>query len=120
MKANETHISLETAKLLKDYKVNSKYIFCSIGVKIGCNTLENQIYGYKRRIKNNVKFAHIVPIYPAYTWDEILWKNDCKFFINEYKFDLNCEAILHLLQQRKYEEADLYFRERCVFKLINQ
>jgi len=53
MKANETHISLETAKLLKDYKVNSKYIFCSIGVKSGCNTLENQIYGYKRRIKNN-------------------------------------------------------------------
>jgi hypothetical protein len=106
MEANSTHISLETAKLLKDCKIESEYKFF----------FDNYDKGeLKCSISNNEHFLqNIVRTYPAYTWQEILWENNEVFFINPYKYDWNTKIILDLLQQKKYDEADKYFRENCI------
>ena len=98
MEANKTHISLETAKLLRDCEVESEYIFVTINYEIR---------------------------FPAYTWSEILWENAEKFFGEEYldnevknikrpRYVVISIKILYILQQKKYEEADDYFREHCL------
>jgi len=131
MEATKDHISLETAKLLKDCGVESKYIFQpSIA---GCY---NGIYetsggfaflpGEKAQLKPEYS-------YPAFTWGEILWEYAGEFFgkktistdlffenLNRYSqraYECHGEVILHLLQKKKYDEADEMFKETCV--LIN-
>ena len=124
--ANETYISLETAKLLKDCGVESKMYFNSKGkttkVKNVYKTITyvseyDSVEDEKRLIRINL---------PAFSWQEILWEHAEEFF-PEYKdgqdnnFAYSRSArftilprILELLQEKKYEEADLYFREKCI------
>jgi hypothetical protein len=144
MKANITHISLETAKLLKDCGVESQDWYCKLFIQRWDDIFECQdIYLY---IRDNIKFLSpnhdYRKLYPAYTWNEILWEYPKEFFGKKWDFvtlfDLATEKeyvpsgwkcnslvreqyyithtkyILHLLQQKKYNEADKYFRENCV------
>jgi len=109
MKANETHISLETAKLLKDCGIDSELFFYRSGGK-----------WYAK--EEGMFFPNVVLLdslfFPAYTWQEILWENTDKFF-KDCGWSLhNTLAILRFLQEKKYEEADLYFRNHCI--LINK
>ena len=107
MKANKTHISLETAKLLKNCGVESEW---------GYYTEAYDNYSdYK--LSNNPHFWKGQPNYPAYTWQEILWENAEEFFRKEHIF-FRTIIILDLLQQKKYDEADKYFRDNC--KLIKR
>jgi hypothetical protein len=119
MKANKTHISLETAKLLKD-----------CGVESGLWFIQDYRGDYKAKIEKEKNNEWGFYYYPAYTWNEILWENAEKFFGKrdimeernkkigqpalffsgpEYKY--HPIIILELLQQKKYQEADEYFRK---------
>lgn len=121
MKANNTYISLETAKLLKGCGVESEYKFFFDNYdekELSCS------------ISNNKHFLeYIIRTYPAFTWQEILWGHAEKFFgntfifeskdingdnVNNFAWSYHSENILSLLQQLKYEEADEYFRESCI------
>ena len=120
MQATKTHISLETAKLLKDCGVESRGVFVE--------TLVNE-WNYVP-IKADIivnREGYKLTTLPAYTWQEILWENAEEFFGKKYiycggyswaAFEEYPKDILtissHLLQQRKYKEADLYFREHCI------
>ena len=109
MKATKDHISLETAKLLKDCGVESKEYYLCIGFYETDNTIEYYIEDW---IIDDESGDH-----PAFTWQEILWEYNEIFFNNEYlqkSTTLITQTILTLLQQKKYEEADLYFREHCI------
>jgi hypothetical protein len=111
MKANKTHISLETAKLLNDCGVGSKYYWYLEHAK---NLPDGEwiIRGKEEYFPNQILKDYF---YPAYTWQEILWENAEKFFGKEVPKYLECsEKILRLLQQEKYDEADEYFRDKCV------
>jgi hypothetical protein len=135
MKANKTHISLETAKLLKDCGVGSDYAYIDEGDGYDAvlikywETIDGE-WGSCRSIvfKGIIDNYSIEGIY-AYTWQEILWENAEEFFgkenhynvtinnlIDKNGFDYIATQILILLQQKKYDEADKYFRENC--KLI--
>lgn len=96
MKATKDHISFETAKLLKDCGIKNKYV-----------------------MRDN---------YPAFTWQEILWEHAEKFFGSETIHINGMDTgfgdylekpreILKLLQKKKYDKADEYFRKHCI--LIN-
>lgn len=103
MEANSTHISLETAKLLKDCGVESNSVFI--------NTIEGDPDdGWKIS-----KSINGVGEYPAYTWQEILWEYPILFFGNEegseYYKSIN---ILQKLQDKEYDKADKYFRHYCI------
>jgi hypothetical protein len=136
MKANKTHISLETAKLLKDCGVKSEW--WSV---VDTITEERKIipspsskyYGIETDYyccgKGEESRLEGKGIWDIYTWQEILWENAEKFFgkenhynvtinnlIDKNGFDYIATQILILLQQKKYDEADKYFRENC--KLI--
>lgn len=90
MKATKDYISLETAKMLSD---GSKMI--------------------NEKVFYNVMWDEL----PPYSWQEILWEYPEEFFNNKYiqkSYTTITETILSLLQQKKYEEADLYFRENCI------
>ena len=132
-KANKNHISLKTAKLLKDCGIFSKYHYADQG--------DNR----KHKIVNYVDSDAIITTnnekrktkdYPAFTWQEILWEYPDKFFGEEEMTsselsrnivpheDCNLcsmnrnlyypNIILNLLQQKKYQEADDYFVEHCI------
>lgn len=116
MKANSTHISLETAKLLKDCKVESEYFYYQdelihneLFYKIYNEHKELGIYG----IELQEKMKNIC--YSAYTWQEILWEYPILFFGNEegseYYKSIN---ILQKLQDKEYDKADKYFRDNCI------
>jgi hypothetical protein len=103
MEANSTHISFETAKLLKDCGVESGKVFI--------NTIEREPNdGWKI-----LESINGVGEYPAYTWQEILWEYPVLFFGNEegseYYKSIN---ILQKLQDKEYNEADQYFRDNCI------
>ena len=117
MKANETHISLETAKLLKDCGVESKYIYyrysdCPDG-------REDWHIGETKKHKGST--LHLEE-HTAYTWQEIMWEYTEEFFeeikdyfvVNPHYVEKVTREILYLLQQKKYEESDMYFRENCI------
>ena len=116
MKATKTHISLETAKLLKDCGVES----CSTWVKDYDDVKGWKVFRYGEVIGEQYDYGFFDKdnlhswneFYPAYTWQEILWDNNRDFLLDD-----DCNHILILLQQKKYEEADKYFREHCM--LIN-
>ncbi len=122
MKANNKHISLETAKLLKDCGIESELQF----ILFNNNTV--QIFNSKYENGDWIQNDSI----SAYTWQEILWENPKEFFGDEEKVvwvetctfanHLVSEKytpgksayILDLLQEKKYNEADQYFRENCI------
>ena len=119
MEANKDHISLETAKLLKDCGVESENLFIE--------------YKNSFNIRNKTKLECLFLIhlsgtynrvYPAYTWQEILWEHAEEFFGEDYvycggyslpAFKEFPKDIILLLQQKKYKEADEYFRKNCIF-----
>ena len=114
MKANKTHISLETAKLLKDCRMESELYFA-----------ENEGFVVEKHKIDKSQDWKDGYFYPAYTWGEILWEYAELFFgdtlhhdglIRLYKYEIYTKEILTLLQQKKYEEADLYFREHTILK----
>jgi hypothetical protein len=119
MKANHTHISLETAKLLKDCGIESKYWYYKnhAGIFIREKDKDKDIIEmFGHHWKDNW-------YYPAYTWSEILWEFPEKFFGKPFDFEddtgdftyhMATRDILHLLQHKQYDEADKYFRENCI------
>ena len=102
MQATKEYISLETAKLLKDCGVESKYY-------------------YNRHLADNnfclTETDHSKisrwESFPAFTWQEILWEYSLES-LWEYFATLLAKEIILLLRQKKYKEADLYFREHCI------
>lgn len=113
MKANENGIGLETAILFKDCGVESKhwYYMNHAGWHLrpkDKNKTPKEMFGH---FWSDNKYC------PAFTWQEILWEHAEEFFGVIYERDFSKE-ILFLLQEKKYEEADLYFRENCI--LIQQ
>ena len=115
MKANNTHISLRTAMLLKVCGVESDNSYDS------CNVREDGIseYGYTTNYGSYADGDDRLPL-PAYTWPEILWEHVDKFFgkgISDRRIDKVeiLHSIVVLLQQKKYKEADKYFRKHCIF-----
>lgn len=150
MKATKTHISLETAKLLKDCGVESEEMFVIMETFSSTENMPNPIIVKRSRLIEKCFCWYKIdtnPLkeesenyevhYPAFTWQEILWENADIFFNEdtmmeernkkigqsalffdgpEYKY--HSIIILELLQQKKYDEADEYFKEHCV--LINQ
>ena len=155
MKATKQHISLETAKLLKDcgvesqlayIKENSQYTAVNI---LHWEVVDGEWGGVRRIVFEETKDVFEIQGIYAYTWNEILWENAELFFGEEIvKVDLtdgdlcllggvsdcgfddmgyaeismkayvfHTTIIKNKLQKKKYEEADLYFREHCI--LIN-
>jgi hypothetical protein len=112
MEATKDHISLETAKLLKDCGVRSKHYFY---MKQGTFYFTTDDY-----FLNDYEF-----VYPAYTWGEILWEYPEQFFgdiigpvlydedYEKYITDYDVYDLIRLLQEKQYKEADLHFREKC-------
>jgi hypothetical protein len=125
MEATKDHISLETAKLLKDCGIESQYHFVrdreDAVDKFFCNSSWKEGYQGIRQYD----------FYPAYTWGEILWEYPEKFFdeffakqmwraiylSSDYDDAGLTAEILALLQRKKYHRADQFFRNNCV--LIN-
>ena len=120
MKATKDHISLETAKLLKDCGVHtvvkSKYVYWKD------NTPDCEwVLSEGKYTPKTVEYKYILR---AYTWQEILWEHAEKFFGKElitfgkYYLDQACLIhpvhLLRYLQERKYDEADEYFRKHCI------
>lgn len=117
MEANETHISLETARLLKGCGLESRYWY--------------RFTRYPMEITDDITFEKITKFkklfasfYPAYTRQEILWEYLEEFFgrmsVCDYNLGANfafmrhAQIILEYLQQKKYQMADEYFRENSV------
>ena len=107
MQATKDCISLETAKLLKDCRIENKYYFVECKI-----TKEVMIYRGCEKWKNNWYYPSL---YPAYSWQEILWEHVEEFFGKQSEENFSaCAYVLCLLQQKKYQEADKYFREHCI------
>ncbi|MBL7052082.1 MAG: hypothetical protein ISS01_03240, partial [Nanoarchaeota archaeon] len=119
MKANKTHISLETAKLLKDCGVESEYYWQeSLIMSSLISDLRKGIGWTGNWYLKEAKYASIEDedkiyeghLYPAYTWGEILWENAEKFFGEQdicfpSKYAENhfvASILINLLQQKKY------------------
>lgn len=141
MKANRDHISLETARLLEDCGVESKFVFVD-EIFRDDDRYYTYIATFSEEILENKKINKLTP---AFTWQEILWEYSKEFFgEDEYDTDtLYCtrvweawgyktmtdndferiyipnyqhhtNEIKSLLQQVRYTEADLYFRKNCI------
>jgi hypothetical protein len=116
MKANKTHISLETAKLLNDCGVGSKYYWYLEHAK---NLPDGEwiIRGKEEYFPNQILKDYFCP---AYTWQEILWENAKKFWddkTNGYgkpMIDVHTEKIIWYLRNTLYQQADKYFRDNCI------
>lgn len=98
MKANSTHISLETAKLLENCNIESKYIYYK-------DNLFSFDYFY-----NEIAEQKIKPFLPAYTWQEILWEYYKEFGLGNSV----TERIVLNLRSKNYDEADKLFRHNCI------
>ena len=103
MQATKDHISLETAKLLKDCLVDQGHWYTDDGIF-------HSVFPYTT---GNV--------YPAYTWQEILWEHAEEFWEDETKtedhrrgMDYATTKIKRFLQKKEYDNADLYFRKHCI------
>lgn len=102
-KANSTHISLETANLLKDCGVESEYWYILHKDGKKCWDIVNI---------ESLGPNEWIDFYPAYSWKEILWEHAAKFFFNEKS---QTEVILHFLRMQMYDQADNIFKENCIF-----
>jgi len=124
MEATKDHISLETAKLLKNCGVESGSWW--ILYKEGKRNWEV----VDRDMTDPNEWTDF---YPAYTWQEILWEYPEQFFSEEitdmtiaplgigHYADIRhiiASNIVRLLQKKAYNKADQYFRKNCV--LINK
>jgi len=135
MEANSTHISLETAKLLKGCGVESEKYWCYRSTNVPCGIYDVLSYEESVLIDVESKGRISCRIAPAYTWQEILWEHAVEFFgkirhcaeglvVRTYSNTDECVAfttteyiernLLFLLQKQKYEEADEYFRKNCI------
>ena len=122
MEANSTHISLETAKLLKDCEIESRYFYTTNDGILDTNNFVNIADSFD----SDFKRTFINNYYPAYTWQEILWEYPERFFWGKnFSYDAEYDnewangnfivfRLLQLLQQKEYDEADEYFRENCI------
>lgn len=123
MKANQTRISLETAKIIKPIAKPSKKYFCDFG-KLGVDILNHASNRLQKLRYINTK------IFPAYSWQEILWEYPKEFFGEEIedfsitqeggivalpKYKGHTAIILNHLREKNIEKADRYFREECIF-----
>lgn len=120
MKANETHIGLETAILLKE-----------------CGVASNLSFAFAEKIETKVVYTEDVPLgfyrFPAFTWQEILWEYPKEFFGEKYRLDdryineetegieirkpaykLIPELILGCLQDGYFGRADQIFKANCI------
>lgn len=108
MKANSTHISLETAKLFKcncdSIRREKKYIETN---QCG-EDFEFEVLSEEEICELDVETGEF---YPCFSWQEILWEHTEEFFGCDIE---NAEILLKLLQEKKYEEADLCFRKHCI------
>lgn len=102
MKATKKHISLKTAKFLKDCGIESKYFY-------NRHLANNE---WKIYDGNNSKISHWES-YPAYTWQEILWEYSEQFFGNSRSHS-KCCIIMSFLSAKDYQEADEYFHKHCI------
>ena len=117
MKATKDHISLETAKMLKDCGIESRdwYIKERLGKK-----------AWVISDKENVGPNDYTEFYPAFSWQEILWEYHEQMFGEDnhtgvgltFVSEYHARNIVSYLQMEEYEKADEYFRENCI--LINQ
>jgi hypothetical protein len=114
MNANSANISLETAILLKDCEIENEKYF----LKDGEFWLVLEEEHSPMFIDSEGECVDEVEIYPAFTWQEILWEFQEEFFKDTGWATHHTLCILRLLQEKKYEEADLYFRKNCTF--LNQ
>ena len=111
MKANSTYISSHTAKLLKDCKLESSAYYCN------GKLIRKPLFRGKTICAKD-------EIYPAYTWQEILWEYPRQFFGDKWRATYPaggyCDEagypsdILYLLQQKEYIEADELFKTHCI------
>ena len=118
--ANETYISLETAKLLKDCGVESKLHYIHV--------LPNSWEVHNLDWDEDPTYDDFGDneYYPAFSWQEILWEYPQKFFgekshyqvvvnyLTEFGYDYIACELLVFLQQKKYEEADEYFKNHTI------
>lgn len=117
MNATKDHISLETAKMLKDCELNYDCTYVEnyddvIGWSVyreGEVTGEQYDYGFF----SSEKLHHWKEFYPAFTWQEILWEHEENFF-EAGEIVKHTQKILLMIQAKLYNEADEYFREHCV------
>lgn len=122
LKANKTHISLETAKLFTWHVSKNNKLpkaLCYFVPDLS-STGDGEYYKCNRDCLNHLDKDGL-GIYPAYTWQEILWEYPTEFFgkDNHYNitidnlftngFDYITTQIFILLQQKRYDEANLYF-----------
>lgn len=126
--ATKNGIGLETAKLFPITGIQAKYCFFKDinGYRIEKTDIVKQILnGISGKYNNN---PEVRDIYPAYTWQEILWEHAEEFFgkkLNtEYQhyrrseYVIRTESILKALQQKDYEKAEQIFMDNCI--LINK
>jgi hypothetical protein len=117
MEATKDYISLETAKLLKDSPIKSKYVYNYIDPNIPIIIHRYDFMEEMPQIKFYPPYRENITAeyYPAYTWQEILWEYPVLFFGNEegseYYKSIN---ILQKLQDKQYDEADKYFKDNCI------
>jgi len=122
MEPTKDHIGLETAKLLKDCEVEAGRYFSENGTII-----TNEEYYNFQDLASSVGLpsgSQVEQHSPIYTWQEILWEHAEEFFgSHEENVDGTTRSynsmnyacmIVKLLQQKEYEEADLYFRKHCI------
>ena len=127
MKATKDHISLETAKMLKNCGIEGKYFFCrlrsgshvplseciwsdlsfELGKSYFIEDGENIFY---RDDRENPREAENIP---AFTWQEILWEYEEKLFEGG-EIVKHTQKILLMIQAKLYKKADEYFREHCI------
>lgn len=122
MKATKDHISLETAKLLKDCGMESKFLYIY-------ELLSKEEY----ELILTEEYCTTNQVYPAYTWQEIednaelffgkKLVDDGMFFITgdskTEAYILHIHKILDYRLDKKYVEADLYFREHNIITQPN-
>lgn len=148
MKANSTHISYDTNKLLRDCgcNIDSRHWFLCVDnsyIDHPHGVVFTELTKYDKAVdwaRTNCKDSC-----RAYTWMDILWEHAEEFFgygkidtellychrtwtawqygtMTELDFESEIVPayefyttnIKNFLQQKKYEEADLYFREHCI------
>lgn len=106
----KNHISFETAKLLKDCGIESENSYQKQFALSYYTTIGKNGYGLKDKILREI--GEDVE-YPAFSWQEILWKYEEEFFENG-EIVKHTQKILLMLQAKMYQEADLYFRKNCI------
>lgn len=109
--ATKDHISLETAMLLKDCGVESKYYWVTIYDKENINfknkyPSSSVVEGIDNARGYMMSYEQ-VDIYPAYTWQEILWEHTDKFFGKEkikYKYNTPFWEQGQFIMMRQYNK----------------